>query len=170
MQIFHFLDGRQKQIPCYSSTNAAEALEFLVGMIGLRDPAGYMIYEVFKKVNIRTKKEEIVGQYLGLLIDRFPSTSANSSYNFFLITERSLMFNEILGDSLSKFYQFEQAFKVAGVPLAGDDVKAYMLVKRKLFLNARQVTDDRNENLLMFHQVRKRKNTQWKINNLLDFT
>eukprot|EP01096_Ripella_sp_DP13-Kostka_P006166 TRINITY_DN2192_c0_g1_i1.p1 TRINITY_DN2192_c0_g1~~TRINITY_DN2192_c0_g1_i1.p1 ORF type:complete len:312 (+),score=129.40 TRINITY_DN2192_c0_g1_i1:113-1048(+) len=125
MLTFFFMDKRQKQVPCYSSTTANEALEFLTAMIGLKDPAGYMVYEVFKKIHPKTKKEEVV--------------------------ERSLLYNEILSDSLAKFYQFEQAFNEISKGEA--EAKAYFLVKRKLFLNARALSDNRVENLLMFHQI-----------------
>ena len=83
MEVFHFMDGKQKQIPIYSSTTAEEALEFLLQMVGLAGAKGYMIYESYLLQN-ETESETI---------------------------ERSLLNSEVICTSLSRFHLFQSSFQ-----------------------------------------------------------
>ena len=46
--MFEFCNGKQKQIPVYSSTTVAEALEFLCTMMGIEDREGYSVFECYE--------------------------------------------------------------------------------------------------------------------------
>ena len=104
MEIFHFVDSKQKQIPFYSSTTYEEALEFLLQMTGLSNAVGYMVYE----------------QYL--ITDEIKGESQT--------VERSLLASEVICTSLSKFEAFKSSFD--NKPHIKADGR--FLIKRKLFL------------------------------------
>src|SRR3990167_5105238 len=123
MQTFYFMDGRQKQIPIYASTTSKEAFEFLLQMIALKDNKGYIVYEVYKTINKDTQQADFV--------------------------ERSLLYSEILCDSLRKF----EEFRIQCSQNPSLDVETYFLVKRKLFLNPRVLSSDPVEINLLYHQV-----------------
>lgn len=123
IEIFHFCDGKQKQIPIYSSTTSEEALEFLLQMVGLKNPVGYMVYESFSIVDKTSNSNEIQ------------------------TIERSLLESEVICTSLSKFHQFKLFFEGK----SHLEVETCFFVKRKLFLD--QDISDPVEQSLMFHQV-----------------
>lgn len=89
-------------------------------MTGLKDSQGYMIYEMYKVTDKHKKSEEIV--------------------------ERSLLYSEVLCNSLSKSEEFKNYY----ADKQNVTVEFYFLVKRKLFLDS---TIDRAEYSLLFHQV-----------------
>ena len=122
IQEFYFLDGRQKKVPVYSSTTAMESLEFLLQMVGLKDQEGYMIYEHYVVVNKRTQHTEVM--------------------------ERSLLYSEVICNSLSKFKELENAYSKETFHL-----ETSFLIKRKLFLTPRKMPSDPVEITLQFHQV-----------------
>lgn len=62
---FFFVDGRQKTIPIYSSTNAHEALEFLCHMLSLADHQGYSVFEHYSIKNNITAKSTYTGMHTG---------------------------------------------------------------------------------------------------------
>ena len=120
MQVFHFLDGKQKQVPIYSSTTAMESLEFLLQMVGLKDAEGYMVYESYQLTS--TARVET--------------------------TLRSLLYSELLCNSLSKFRELETSYRDKNVTLTTSFV-----IKRKLFLSPRLPPADPVEVRLQFHQT-----------------
>ena len=124
IQIFYFLDGKQKQIPVYSSTTATEALEFLLQMVGLKDNQGYMVYEQFVVKNKKNKKVDTI--------------------------ERSLLYSEVLCNSMSKFEELKACYSKEDC-----DVETSFIIKRKLFLTPRKMPNDPVEKQLLYHQARK---------------
>ena len=116
------MDGRQKKVPIYSSTTAMESLEFLLQMVGLKNPEGYMVYEHYVVLNKKTNRTDII--------------------------ERSLLYSEVLCNSLSKFEALELAY-----PEEEFHLETSFLIKRKLFLLPRKISNDPVEIALQFQQV-----------------
>jgi hypothetical protein len=125
MQVFYFVDGKQKQIPIYSSTTASEGLEFLMQMIGLKNQKGYIVYECYKVLDKRSQIENVV--------------------------ERSLLYSEILCNSLSKFEEFKTAYQSKPYMI----LDTCFLIKRKLFTDP-SIAVSPIEGPLLFHQVGER--------------
>lgn len=122
IQEFFFLDGKQKKIPIYSSTTAMEALEFLLQMVGLKNQEGYMIYEHYVVFDLSSKNSEVI--------------------------ERSLLYSEVICNSLSKFDELHQIY-----PKDKYQLETSFLIKRKLFLTPRKMPSDPVEVSLSFYQV-----------------
>src|SRR3990167_5532772 len=103
-------------------------------MIGLKEEQkGYMVYEVYKIYN------------------KFNQSK-------FQFVERSLLHFEILCNSLSKFEEFKKTYNEHCLSISPDSssfsIDCYFLVKRKLFLFSRSLSNNNAEINLLFHQVR----------------